>query len=295
MKKWLEVLDEIKKDREHGALWLAIRSIDAFKYLVESLWSSSELEEELEKLAEALGRVRPSMAPLKNVAIISLNIVRRLAKESKSSTKVLEVLQSLKGYLERSKIEVARKAAELLREHKVFLTHSLSSTVLEFLKNVDGKKLVVVTESRPRCEGVITARQLASMGHEVKLIADASAYQASKIFNVEVFVFGVDLALRDGHVVNKVGTAQIAIALNELGIKNVALCESIKVDSEASVNDVVVEVKDAEELLSGTEGFEPFNVYFDVTPPQVIYAIVMEDGPHYRPFDLKPLACMFWS
>lgn len=289
VKKWLTIVNEIERDREHGALWLALRSIDAFKHLVEDLWSSSEMEKELERLVESLKRVRPSMTSLKNVALLSSKIVKKFFEESRSLMEVLEELQKLKSYLEKSRIEVARRAVELLREYDVFLTHSLSSTVLEFFKTMNDRKLVVVTESRPRCEGVLTAKQLASMGHKVKLIADASAYQASKIFKVEVFVFGVDTALRDGHVINKVGTAQMALALKDLGVSNVALCESIKVDFEASVDDVAIEVKDAEELLSKARGFEPFNVYFDVTPPRAIHSIVMEDGPHYHPFDLRPL------
>lgn len=288
MREWLSILNEVRSDREHGALWLALRSVDAFKCLVESLWGSSNLERELELLVNAFKQARPSMASLKNSAIISLSIVKRFIEESRSLTEVLEALQEFKDHLERSKIEVASRAAELLMGYSVFLTHSLSSTVLELFKNLS-KKLVIVTESRPRREGVIAARQLVSMSHEVKLIADASAYQASKIFGVEVFVFGSDTVLRDGHVVNKVGTAQIALALKEIGVKNVALCESIKVDVEASVNNVEIEVKEGEELLSGAENFEPFNVYFDVTPPQAIYAIIMEDGPHYYPYDLKPL------
>ncbi|MEM2363625.1 MAG: hypothetical protein QXQ20_08050 [Candidatus Nezhaarchaeales archaeon] len=292
MKEWLSILNEVRNDREHGAMWLASRSIDAFKCLVESLWGSADLEEELELLVEAFKRVRPSMASLRNTATISSNVVKRSLKESRSLSEVLKALQDLKDHLEKSKMEVARKATELLKEYNVFLTHSLSSTVLEFLRNMN-EKLVIVTESRPRREGAVMARQLAYMGHKVKLIADASAYQASKIFGVEIFVFGVDTALRDGHVINKVGTAQIATAINELGVKNVALCESIKVDAETPANEVEIEVKEAEELLSGAEGFESFNIYFDITPPQAIHVIVMEDGPHYRPYDLKTLVELF--
>lgn len=293
MKKWLTILNEIRIDREHGALWLALRSIDAFKCLLETLWGSNELEKELEGLVEALKQVRPSMAPLKNVAIASSIMIRKFIGESRSLTEVVNALHELKESLEKSKIEVARRAIKLLERYNAFITHSLSSTVLEFFKNVGDKKLIVATESRPRCEGAITARRLASMGHEVKLVTDASAYQASKIFDIEVFVFGVDTALRDGHVINKVGTAQMALALNGVGVKNVALCESIKVDIEALADDVVIEVKEAEEILSEADGFEPFNIYFDVTPPQAIHAIVMEDGPHHYPFDLRPLIGVF--
>ncbi|MEM4576235.1 MAG: hypothetical protein QW701_02090 [Candidatus Nezhaarchaeales archaeon] len=288
MKEWLSILDEVRNDREHGALWLASRSIDAFKCLAENLWGSADLEKEQELLVEAFKRVRPSMTSLKNTAIISSNVVKRSLKESRLLSEVLKALQDLKDYLEKSKMEVARKATELLKEYNVFLTHSLSSTVLEFFKAMSDKKFVLVTESRPRCEGVATAKQLASMGHKVKLIVDASANQASRIFDVEVFVFGADSILRDGHVVNKVGTAQIALALADMGLRNVTFCESIKVDVEARVEDVVLEVKEGEEILSKISRVEPFNLYFDLTPPKALYAVVMEDGPHRPPFDLKP-------
>lgn len=288
MRTWITILNEIKEDKSHGALWLATRSIDAFKCLVESLWESSRLDKELDELVESFRRARPSMAPLKNVTAILSDAIKKYKRSSKPLDEIISLMLKLKNFIEESRIKVVAKAVEFLSDHKRFLTHSLSSTVLDFFKAMSDKKFVVVTESRPRCEGVVTAKQLASMGHKVKLIVDASAYQASKIFNIEVFVFGADSILQDGHLVNKVGTAQIALALADMGLRNVALCESIKVDVETRVEDVVLEVKEGEEVLSGVSGVEPFNLYFDLVPPKVLYAIVMEDGPHRPPFNLKP-------
>ena len=288
MKKWIEILNEVKEDKSHGALWLALRSIDAFTCLAESLWGLRELERELNLLTEGFRSVRPSMASIRNATRLASEIVKHYVHESRPLNDVIEALLKLKDYIEKSKIEVAVKASQELSSLRVFLTHSLSSTVMELFRNLSGEKLVIVTESRPLREGVVMARRIASMGHRVKLIADASAYQASKIFGVEAFVFGVDTALKDGHVVNKVGTAQIAIALSDLGVKSIALCESIKVDEEAKAESLALEVKEPKELLEEVCEIEAFNLYFDVTPPKALYAIIMEDGVHKPPFNLRP-------
>jgi len=285
------VLEEVRLDKSHGALWLSCRVVDAFIALVEELWGLSELTGELRALVERARSCRPSMASIANVAEASSRLVEEGLALKLSSESIVESLRRFKSAIEGVKAEVARRAVEDLSWPKVFMTHSLSSTVLEFFKLLGGGRTVVVTESRPLMEGVEAARALGLMGFDVKLVVDAAAYQAAKRFGVEVFVFGADSVLPDGYVVNKAGTAQIAIALKHLGVENACLCESVKVNDKLTPESVELEVKEPSEVLKeDLRGVEVFNLYFDLTPPSVVDKIVMEDGVHRAPYSLKPFA-----
>ncbi|MHC1601022.1 MAG: translation initiation factor eIF-2B [Candidatus Nezhaarchaeales archaeon] len=285
----IEIVNEIKSDRSHGALWLALRSIDAFIALIERLWFSENFISSLRDLCERLVTCRPSMSSIRNATLMCFKIAEEAYVKGREAKEVIERLLRLKEYMSESKGKAAEKAAEELSWAKNFLTHSLSSTVLEFFRRLDPGKTVVVTESRPLLEGLITAKELASMGHKVKLITDASAYQSSKLFNVEVFVFGADTILSDGHVINKSGTAQISIAVKSLGVLNVVLCESFKVNDQLTPDRVHLEVKEPSEITSEEmKDVEVFNLYFDLTPPSLIDEVIMESGVFKPPFKLSP-------
>ena len=53
----------------------------------------------------------------------------------------------------------------------------------------------------------------------------------------------------DGHVINKVGTLQLAIAAHELGVPFFAMVQSPDVDAP-SASDVEIEVRDGDEVLT---------------------------------------------
>ncbi len=98
----------------------------------------------------------------------------------------------------------------LLRYNKI-LTLSNSKTVFEILKRIKhhGKNIkVIVSESRPKFEGRILAKKLIKEKINVVLITEAMLYDA--IRNCECTFIGADSILRDGSVVNKVGSSVIA-------------------------------------------------------------------------------------
>ncbi|MDI9619328.1 MAG: hypothetical protein QFX33_00685 [Candidatus Nezhaarchaeota archaeon] len=281
------VVEEVRRDKARGALELASRSVDAFIALVQERWPSEFSPRELAHLREAVAACRPSMSPLRNAAEACFRVVEACRAEGATKSEAVDCLEELKRRIEVSRSLAAERAAEELSWTRTFLTHSLSSTIIELFRALKPARTVVVTEARPLLEGLATARGLASMGHRVKLIADSSAYQASRIFGVEVFVFGADSILRGGHVVNKSGTAQISIAVKSVGVTNVVVCESIKVDVHSSPSDVHLEVKEPEELLKeSVPGVEAFNLYFDLTDPEFLDLVVMEVGAFKPPFNL---------
>ncbi len=99
---------------------------------------------------------------------------------------------------------------------KRVITLSRSGTVLEILKlwHQKNKKLkVVVCESRPKFEGRLMAKELADNGINVELITDAM--MGLYVPKVDAAIIGADTVLKNGNVVNKVGSKSLALLCKE--------------------------------------------------------------------------------
>lgn len=97
-----------------------------------------------------------------------------------------------------------------------FITLSRSRTVMDILilwhkKNKNIK--VVVCESRPKFEGRLMAKELADKGISVELITDAM--MGVIVPEVDAAIIGADNILKNGNVVNKVGSKALALLCKE--------------------------------------------------------------------------------
>jgi translation initiation factor 2B subunit (eIF-2B alpha/beta/delta family) len=103
-----------------------------------------------------------------------------------------------------------------LKKAKRVITLSRSGTVLSILKLLHQKNnnlQVVVCESRPKQEGRLTAKELASIGIKVELITDAM--MALFVPTIDAAIIGADKVLKNGNVINKVGSKALAILCKE--------------------------------------------------------------------------------
>ena len=103
-----------------------------------------------------------------------------------------------------------------LKHLKRFITVSRSGTVIDIIKlwHKKNKKLkVVVCESRPKLEGRLMAESLVRAGIKTELITDAMMdLYTSK---VDAALVGADVILKNGNVVNKVGSKALALLCKE--------------------------------------------------------------------------------
>ncbi|RLE51741.1 MAG: hypothetical protein DRJ33_05260 [Candidatus Methanomethylicota archaeon] len=153
--RYLDLVKLIKSDKQHGATWLSIKAVEAFIALAEELWGAEKLKREAKLLLERLSSCRPSVVAIANAAKASYKVLEEQLSLKADKQKVLDELLKLRNDIEQAKLKVAENAVNELSRYKRFLTHSLSSTVLEFFKKLGSNdRLVVVTESRPLLEGV---------------------------------------------------------------------------------------------------------------------------------------------
>lgn len=145
---------------------------------------------------------------------------------------------------------------------------------------------VFADETRPWMQGSrLTVWELQQDGIDATLIADAAASHLMKTGQVDWVVVGADRICANGDTANKIGTYQLAIAARHHGKKFMVVAPSSTVDMATASGDLIeIEERDPAELLgvSGSrtvaEGIQAWNPVFDVTPADLIDAIVTEKG-----------------
>jgi ribose 1,5-bisphosphate isomerase len=181
----------------------------------------------------------------------------------------------------RARERVARNGARLLEGVDVAMTHCNSqaaATSLIARHDREPFEAVIVLETRPWRQGLITARQLAEAGLPVEFMVDAAMGLALE--RAEAAIVGVDTIAANGDVVNKVGTSLVSLACEEAGVPFHVAGESFKVDTDAATGrDVAIEERDPGEVLEEPiEGVEVVNPVFDVTPADRISQLALEAG-----------------
>ena len=159
---------------------------------------------------------------------------------------------------------------------------------------------VFAGETRPWLQGArLTVWELQQDEIPATLIADAAASHLMHGGQVQWVVVGADRIAANGDTANKIGTYQLAIAARHHGVKFMVVAPSSTVDmATADGASIEIEQRDPQELLgyggqrTVAEGVAAWNPVFDVTPANLIDAIVTERGIVEQPTPEK-MAAMF--
>lgn len=141
-------------------------------------------------------------------------------------------------------------------------------------------------EARPVLQGArLTAWEAARDGIPVTLLADGAAASVLASGAVHGVVVGADRIAADGSVANKVGTYPLALAASRHRVPFVVAAPTTTFDLACRTGaDIPIEQRDADEVrriggrLVAPSGIAVYNPAFDVTPPELITAIVSERG-----------------
>jgi methylthioribose-1-phosphate isomerase len=136
---------------------------------------------------------------------------------------------------------------------------------------------VWVDETRPLLQGArLTAWELEAAGIPHAVIADAAAASLMAAGEVDCVVTGADRIAANGDTANKIGTYSLAVLAAHHGIPFYVVAPSSTVDlATASGAEIPIEERSGAEL---TTRFPARNPAFDVTPAELITAIVTERG-----------------
>ncbi len=197
--------------------------------------------------------------------------------------------------------------ARFVRDGDTILTHcnagSLATggygtaTAVIRYAHKQGKHIrVFADETRPVLQGArLTAWELGQDGIDVTLIVDGAAGHLMQRGEIDLAVVGTDRTARNGDVANKIGTYTVAVLCRRHNIPFYVAAPRSSIDLRLPTGvQIPIEERGADEVRSiggvsiAPEGVAVRNPAFDVTPAELVTAIITEDGA-FRPKDLKKL------
>ncbi len=142
---------------------------------------------------------------------------------------------------------------------------------------------VWVDETRPLLQGArLTAWELETACIPHAVIADSAAASLMAAGEVDAVLTGADRIAANGDTANKIGTYALAVAARHHQLPFYVVAPSSTVDhATASGAEIPIEQRDPAEI---TSRFSAHNPAFDVTPAELITAIVTEHGVHEAPY-----------
>ncbi|MBO3751618.1 S-methyl-5-thioribose-1-phosphate isomerase [Streptosporangiaceae bacterium NEAU-GS5] len=140
-------------------------------------------------------------------------------------------------------------------------------------------------ETRPLLQGArLTTWELARMGARHRLVADSAGPFLLARGHADVVLTGADRIAANGDTANKIGTYALALGARRAGVPFVVVAPESTIDAGTSSGDKIeIEDRGAGEVVTirgvqvAPEGTRALNPAFDVTPRDLITAIVTED------------------
>jgi len=156
-----------------------------------------------------------------------------------------------------------------------------------------GKKVAVIAdETRPFLQGSrLTAWELAKDNIPVTVITDNMAGHVMKQGNIDCVVVGADRIAANGDTANKIGTYMVAVLARQHEIPFYVAAPISTIDlAIPSGEQIPIEERDAKEVTHmrdyqlAPDGVSVSNFAFDVTPNEMIAAIITDRGVARAPF-----------
>jgi methylthioribose-1-phosphate isomerase len=142
---------------------------------------------------------------------------------------------------------------------------------------------VWVDETRPLLQGArLTAFEMEALGIPYAVIVDGAAASRMAAGEVDIVITGADRIAANGDSANKIGTYGLAVLARHHGIPFLIVAPTSTIDPGTPDGAAIpIEERDGSEV---TDRFTARNPAFDVTPAELITAIVTEEGIHRAPF-----------
>lgn len=162
-----------------------------------------------------------------------------------------------------------------------------TATAGMYLAHQRGRRVrIFADETRPLLQGArLTAWELGQAGVDVTLICDDMAGRVMREGKVKAVITGADRIAANGDAANKIGTYSLAVLARHHGIPFYVAAPSSTFDlSLATGDEIPIEQRDPDEITQGfgrrtaPEQVQTYNPAFDVTPAELITALVTERG-----------------
>ncbi|MED5580311.1 MAG: S-methyl-5-thioribose-1-phosphate isomerase [Nitrospinota bacterium] len=251
----------------------------------------------LREAAVILGETRPTAINLYWAIRRTLDLI----KSENSTEIIMRKLLDFAASLHLEDIEICKKIGDLgstlLPDDAHVLTHCNAGALATAGYGTAGGvirsgfrdkrvKDVYVDETRPFLQGArLTAWELNRDGIPVILISDNMAGYCMKLGKINVIVVGADRIAANGDVANKIGTYSLAILAKKHNIPFFVAAPTSTIDMDTeSGEQIPIEERAAEEIKTFAgkkitpDEVKVFNPAFDVTPSELVDALITEKG-----------------
>jgi methylthioribose-1-phosphate isomerase len=267
----------------------------------------------MEQQCEQLGKSRPTAVNL----AWAIKRMKQVAKDSRHLP-----IPELKSRLKEESLTILTEDIQinqamgqhgqtLVENDNVILTHCNAGAlatagfgtalgVIRASVNAGKNIRVLANETRPFLQGArLTAWELKEDNIPVKLITDSMCGFFMRKQEVDLVVVGADRIAGNGDVANKIGTYMVAVLAKENNIPFYVAAPVSTLDlSLSSGDEIPIEERSAEEVVNinnkrmAPQGIEVAHPAFDITPNNLITAIITEEGIARPPFtdSLKAMA-----
>ncbi len=260
---------------------------------------------EFDKICQTFLATRPTAINL----AWAVNRMKEIASDvgNSSVTKIKELLKEEANRILIEDVRVNRligsHGEKLIQDGQTILTHCNAGalatggygTALGIIRAAwdAGKKIeVIVDETRPALQGArLTAWELIQEGIPLTLITDNMAGDCMRRGKVDMVIVGADRITSEGDVANKIGTYTLAVMAGTHKIPFYVAAPTSTIDFDLAFgNDIPIEERPTDEVthINGhriaPEGVRVFNPAFDVTPGNLVSAIITEYGIMYPPY-----------
>jgi methylthioribose-1-phosphate isomerase len=233
---------------------------------------------------------------------------QKAKSEGKSVTEIQQILIDDAKAIHDEDIEsqrlIAKFGGELIEDNSTVLTHcnagalatgGVWGTALGVIRGAvdQGKHIsVIADETRPYLQGArLTAWELMKDDIPVTLITDNMSGHVMKKGHVQAVVVGSDRIAANGDVANKIGTYMVAVLAKRHGIPFYVAAPLSTVDLACPTGDQIpIEERDIREVTHmkdiqlAPDDTVVTNYAFDVTPNDLVTAIITEKGVARAPY-----------
>ena len=293
------VTEAIASMRVRGAPAIGIAAAYGVVLSVQQHYPNSDWQTAVNQDIEQLAASRPTAVNL----FWALDKMR--AALASNPTEPLTVLEQLAIQIHTDDTSanhaMGERGADVIGDAKAVLTHCNAGalatggygTALGVIRSLHKRgKLenVYADETRPWLQGArLTVWELAQDGIPATLIADSAAAWLMKSGKVDWIIVGADRIAANGDVANKIGTYSLAVLAKQHGVKVMVAAPSSTFDFSMENGDAIeIEQRNPKELLpecylQADSLVNAWNPVFDVTPAELITAIVTERGVVLNP------------
>ncbi|RCW82507.1 methylthioribose-1-phosphate isomerase [Halanaerobium sp. DL-01] len=251
----------------------------------------------LKKAAYKLSHARPTTVKRMEIVVNkALNAAKKAIKAGQKADKAIfeHALEEINNKYK--KIDrIAGNLVDFFPDKGTIITQCFAESIVGLMlreaKNRGKDIKVICPETRPYFQGArLTASVACEQGFDVRVITDNMPAYVMEKENVDLFTSAADVITMDGHVVNKIGTFQIAMAAhyNDIpyfvtGAPDRDHPDIDSIEIEERDGDFVLQAMGERTAVEGVKGYYPA---FDITPPKFVSGVVTGKGI-YSPYDLK--------